>query len=303
VVPARIVGAAVGEPADVSHPRGTLFVAAPLASCGGAILEWDLAASKLLRTACLGLPAASMHLVRAGERLYALNDEEVHSGRTLVVVELPSLRVVRRVDLGAGGTSGIATDGTLIAVASEVGSERHRWSLTTLDATANVLARTELPGELQRGRHASIVVLGGAVYAGVTDNVTVKPRLIELDARGAVVKQLPLDVTDAHVSLAVRRGTLLVAGGQELLEVSPRLEILARHSVPVSDGLAVAADGRVLTGEGEILTDAFTRERSLPWAGQAVWMFQLLWMDKSAVRISADGTGAGPVVVTWVALP
>jgi hypothetical protein len=303
VVPARIVGAAVGEPADASHPRGTLFVAAPLTSCGGAILEWDLAASKPLRSVCLGLPAANMHLARAGARLYVLNDEEVHTGRTLVVVELPSLRVARRVDLGAGGTSGIATDGTLVAVASEVGSERHRWSLTTLDATANVLARTELAGELQRGRHASIVVLGGAVYAGVTDSATAKPRLVELDARAAVVKQLPLDLTNPHVSLATKRGALLVAGGQELLEVSPRLDLLARHSVPASDGLAVAVDGRVLTGEGEILNDALTAERSLPWAGRPAWMFQLLWLDKSAVKVSADSTGGGPVVVTWVALP
>jgi len=305
VASGRSLGAAVGSAPDAEHPRGTIFVAAPLASCGAAIVEWDLATSRSVRTACLGLPAGSMHVARAGAMLYVVREgyAGASEARTLATMEIPSLRVVRRIGLPSGGTSGIATDGTLVAVASGGGLEPRRWSLTTLDTAGNVLGRSESAGELGMPE-ASVAVLGGNVYVGLAASGGVRPRLVLLDSRATLVRQIAVEVSDSSVWLGVKGGAILVAGGSELLEVSSRLDVLARHPVSAQGKVAVSPDGRVLTGYGdEVFTDTLTLERTLPWGGHMHWVHDVLWSGTTAVEVTSEPTGGGPAVVTWVALP
>jgi hypothetical protein len=285
--PGTLLDAVAGELPSAQHPRGTVIVAASLQTCGPAVLEWDVARGRVARQVCLGLPESNMRLARAGNVLQVLAQGP---SRVLVRVDVGSLRVEHRVDLGVGSYSGLFTDGSFTAVASNPRYDQpaDAWMMTTVDRDGQVLGRATLRGALGHGPDVEIAVLAGRAFAVVTANPPADPkaRLVALNPDATVAKEMLIDTSVRLPTLAPKGNRLLLSLGSELLEVSAELQILGRHATSVRGRLAVSSDGHVLTAEGDVLSDAFTPERSLdPGEG---WVHAVLWLGWTPIVVGSS---------------
>jgi hypothetical protein len=284
--PGVLVDAVAGEGPSTGHPRGTAIVAASLAACGPSLLEWDVALQRVVRQACLGLPLSDMRLARAGGTLQVLANGQ---SRILKEVDAASFRVEHTLDLGVGSYTGVASDGALTVVASAARSDQARgtWEAATVDASGRLLGRLRAPGALSG--HVELAVLAGRAFVVLNADPPrdLRARLVALRTDATIAKEIPLDGPTEHPSLAVRRNRLLLATGDEILELSPDLDVLARHPASLHGSLAVSRDGHILTGNGEIVTDAFTPERYIsPGEG---WVHAVLWLGSTPIIV---GSGA-----------
>ena len=295
--PGTLVDAVAGELPSAQRPRGTLLVAASLQSCGPAVVEWDVGHGRPLRQTCLGLPESNMRATRAGGTLDVLAEGAT---RWLVQIDVATLRIERRTDLGAGSYSSVATDGVLAAVASNArGAPSDAWSLTIVDRGGHATATTTLSGTLSSGPDVELAMLSGRVFAVTLADPPAqpKPRLVAFDSNAVVVGQIVLDTQVRHPWLAVKGNRLVVSLGSEVDELSPQLQLLARHTADAHGRLAVAADGRILTGDGEILSDAFTPLRTVD-PGEP-WVHAVLWLGPTPVIVGSAAEVVRHARIDW----
>jgi hypothetical protein len=280
LTPGSLVDAVAGEEPSAKRPRGTVIVAASLATCGPALVEWDLAAQRVVRQACLGLSHADMRIARAGGTLQVLANGR---SRVLKQVDAATFRVQRSVDLGSAFRASVATDGALTVVVSDTGIDT--WELLVVDGTGQVVARSASQG--MTCTPVEVAVLAGRAFVVLRDNPPVndRPRLVALRADATIVREIPLAGGSATPWLAVKGNRLLAATGGEVLELSPDLDVLARHAVSAHGHLAVSPDGHILTAEGEILTNAFTVERRI--APGEPWVHAVLWLGSTPVAVGS----------------
>jgi hypothetical protein len=281
--PGVLIDAVPGEGASTSHPRGTVLVAASLASCGPAIVEWDLARERVARQACLGLPEADMRLARAGSTLQVLANGR---SRILKRLDVASLRVEHTLDLGAASYTGIATDGTITAVASAADGELGSvWELVTVDGGGRVLGRLRAAGRVSGP--VQMVASGGRAFLVLRERPPMdpSPRLVALGADATIIRSIPLEPSTDDPSLALKGDRLLVGLGTKLVELSRNLDVLASHPLSVGGSLAVSPDGRILTGEGDLLSGGFKVERHL-MVGEP-WVHAVLWAGSTPVVIGS----------------
>jgi hypothetical protein len=294
-----LLDAAPGEPPSPAHPRGTVLVAASLARCGPAVYEWDVARSRVTRAACLGGGQADVRVARRGGVLLVLT---VGPDVVLRPIDIASFQVTGRTRLGEFASSGIAADDGLTAVLSgpPLGSYADTFTVTTLDAAGHVLARVTSPGKKDWGPDPRVVVLAHRAFLvldadGPRDP---RPRLVAIDATAHVVGSLALDATTASTPpIAAKNDRLLVALGREVLEVSPQLAVLARHPVGTHGPLAVAQDGRVLTGSGEVLSNDFSPVGQL--SGTEAWEHAVLWVGSTPVVVGTEAEVVSGARIHW----
>jgi hypothetical protein len=275
-----------------------VFVAASLASCGPALIEWDVANGRVVRQTCLGLHESDVTIARAGGKL-----EVVSAAQSVVLcqVDAASFQVVHRVDLGPGPHATVATDGSVTAVAMDLphGLTVGGWVVVTVDASGGVLGRTAPLSAPQ----AQVTVLAGRAFVMLSAIPPAKPRLLELRADASVVKQVSLDGVVPAPPLAVKGTRLIVADGRDIIELSPDLDVVARHPLAFhpaqagSDSLAVSSDGHVLTSEGAVLSDAFTLERQLGHTED--WVHAALWIGSTPVVIGSGAEVVRSARVRW----
>ncbi len=294
-----LLDAAPGEPPSPSHPRGTVLIAASLARCGPAVYEWDVARSRVMREACLGGGQSNMRVVRRGGMLQVLT---VGPDVVLRQFDLASFQVTGRTRLGEYASSGMAADDGLTAVLSgpALGSYTDTFTVTTLDAAGHVLARVTSPGKKDWGPGPSVVVLAQRAFFVLDANGSgdSRPRLIAVDAAAHVVGSLALDATTASTpSIAVKNDRLLVALGREGLEISPQLEVLAHHATRMYGTLAVAQDGRVLTGSGDVFSNDLSLVGHL--MGSEAWQHAVLWVGPTPVIVGTEAEVVSGARIHW----
>lgn len=293
--PGVLVDAVPGEGPSAAHPRGTVFVAASLASCGPAIVEWDVGRERVARQACLGLGEADMRLARAGSTLQVLA-----KGRSRILAQLDaaSLRVEHTVDLGPASYSGIATDGNFTAVASAASGELgSKWEIVTVDGSGRVLGRLRTDGRVSGP--VQLVASGGRAFLILRESPPTdpRPRLVALGANATIIRTILLDANTDEPSLALKADRLLVGLGTKLVELSRDLDILASHAVSVGGPLAVSPDGRIVTGQGEILSAGFKIERHL-MVGEP-WVHAVLWLGSAPVIVGSFAEVVRAARIHW----
>jgi hypothetical protein len=224
-----------------------------------------------------------MRLARAGSTLQVLANGR---SRILKQLDLASLRVEHTVDLGAASYTGIATDGTFTAVASAAEGELGgAWELVTVDGGGRVLGRLRTAGRVSGP--VQLVATGGRAFLVLRDRPPTdpRPRLVALGADATILRTIALDAHTDGPSLAVMGNRLLVGLGTAIVELSTNLDVLASHPVSVGGSLAVSPDGRILTGEGDVLSGAFRPERQL-MVGEP-WVHTVLWLGSTPVVIGS----------------
>jgi hypothetical protein len=294
-----LMDAAPGEAPSQAHPHGTVLVAASLARCGPAIYEWDVAGARVMREACLGGRQANVRVVRRGGALLVLT---VGPDVVLRQIDVASFRVTGRTRLGEYASSGIAEgDGfTVVLSGPSPGSYADTFTVTTLDAAGHALARVTSPGKNEWGAEPRVEVLAHRAFfvLDADGSREPRPRLVAVDATAHVVGTLALDgATAGTPSIAVKNDRLLVALGREVLEVSPQLAVLARHPLGTYGSLAVAQDGRVLTGSGQLFSNDFSPVGQL--LGREAWEHAVLWVGPIAVVLGTDAEVVSGARIHW----
>ncbi len=113
-----------------------------------------------------------------------------------------------------------------------------------------------------------------------------------------MVGSLALDAATASTPpVAVKNDRLLVALGREVLEISPQLVVLARHAVGTYGPLAVAQDGRVLTGSGEVLSNDFSLVGRL--MGSEAWEHAMLWVGPTPLVVGTEAEVVSGARIRW----
>jgi hypothetical protein len=286
--PGTVLDAVPGDLPGPEHPRGTVIVVASLEKGGPTLLEWDIARTRVVRRSSLALPQSDVdvRMARAGLKL-----QVIAMGKTLVLcqVDVASFRIDHRIDLGPATYSEVATDGAMTVVAMNPQDDEAlgTWSVVTVDGAGHVRGRMTGQGILGYSPNVRLAVLGDRAFVilAAEPPIEPRPRLVALNADATVERQIVLDTLVTLPSLAVKGNRLLVANRKELLELSPELNVLARHAVSVGGRLAVSADGRVLTGEGDILSDTFSPERRVGCS--EAWVHAVLWVGSTPLALGS----------------
>lgn len=298
------LGAVAGEPPSPSHPRGTLLIAWSLQGLGATLTEWDLARARIVRQASLDGAEGSVSVARVGSWLDVAVEGLTPQGRRVswALVDPSTLRVVRKVDLGIGASADVASDGALAVVvwnasSSVRGSEGDSWSAAVLDVDGRVLGLWRASTTHSSGARARVAVLDGRAFVAVPGQAPCL--LVALAPDGSVSRQVSL-ASGACGSLVVHDAHLLVGADRHVEVFSSELDRIARQS---SDGsmafFSIAADGRALTCDGEVLSRAFgagSRLRGLAWGS----CLTVLWSGDTPVAILTSSKGGEAAWVDWL---
>lgn len=301
------LGAVAGEPPTPNHPRGTLLIAWSLQGLGATLTEWDLARSRIVRQASLGDAEGSLSLARAGSWLHVAVESITPRGRRVswALIDDSTLRLVRRVDLGAGANADVASDGTLAAVvwnASGPDAGTDAWTVTILDIDGRVLGgwHTVVPhsSPARLRPRARVAVLDGRTYVTLPGGPPCS--VVALAPNGSVSRQISVASGTCGGSLVAFDGHLLVGADRKVEVFSPELDWIAGRPCESSMALfSVAAAGRAVTCDGEVLSSAFgvdARLRGLAWGS----CLAALWSADSPVAILTSPKAGDVAWVDWL---
>jgi len=287
-------GLVPGEPPGAAHPRGTVLVGWSLERLGPAVTEWDLARGRVVRQSVFGWPGGGAGLARTGNVLHVLasDDHRVRYAR----LDADTLRVTCHLDVGEGSPGALASDGALTAIGWQVERDGHERDLhvTLVDARCERQGQLFVPSSKDR---LDLAVMGGRVYGAV--HSARRSWLLSIAPNATVEKGVPLDVPE-HFTMTADGSRLLLLAENELLEVSPALDVVGRHPVaaPRTAFLAVAADGRMLTSDGDVLSPAFARVGHFP-PSEMLPMIPV-WVGDVPVLLSTDLMPLHHVSLAWV---
>lgn len=298
------LGAVAGEPPTPSHPRGTLLIAWSLQGLGATLTEWDLARARIVRQVSLDGPEGSLSLARVGSWLDVAVAGFTPQGRRVswALVDAISLRLVRKVELGVGADADVASDGALAAVVWNAsgparGAEVDAWSVAILDIDGRILGLWRASTMRSSGARARVAVLDGRAYVAVPGQGPCS--IVALAPNGTVSRQVALASATCG-SLAVFNARLLVGADRHVEVFSPELDRIARE--PSESSMAffsVAADGRALTCDGEVLSNEFRggpRLRGLAWGS----CLAALWSGDTPVAILTSSRAGETAWVDWL---
>jgi hypothetical protein len=298
MTPMGEMGAAPGALPSPEHPRGTIILAQSLHTKRPTLTEWDLAREEVVRRVQLGGSGDIARVVRTGPVLHAVVGEPVR----YLQVDAATWKVLHVTPLAREGYDvEIASDGTLTIVAFEQGT--NAWQAATLDAAGHVLGtlRRAMRPRLVGNARDTLAVLGGKAY------VVVRPgleghHLLTLAPDASVIADTALDTHGPGPTIGVQRGRLVIGDAHEILELSPQLEVTARHCVPFGAdvSLAASADGRVVTSHGDLLSAALVQQSSYQGAGGGPR--QALWVGDTPVLVSVDAMAFTYGWVAWLDL-
>lgn len=301
------LGAVAGEPPTPNHPRGTVLIAWSLQGLGATLTEWDLARSRIVRQASLGDAEGSLGLARAGSWLDVAIESITSQGRRVswALVDQNTLRLVRRVDLGAGSNADVASDGTLAAVVwnasgPEAGSDA--WTVAILDLDGRVLGRWHTTAPHSSAARAAprgrVAVLDGRTFVTLPGEPPCS--VVALTPNGSVSRQISIASGTCGGSLVVHDGHLLVGADRNVDVFSPELDWMAGRPSESSMALfSIAAGGRAVTCDGEVLSSAFgvdARLRGLAWGS----CLAALWAADSPVAILTSPKAGDVAWVDWL---
>ncbi len=222
--------------------------------------------------------------------------ERGDAARTARFQALPARPIeARRVSLGATPVGGAVATGAGLAV----GAGR---ALCLLEPRSGDVTRVELGGP---PAHAPAVDAAGRVWL-----LTARAELLVTESNGTILTRRPLPVRGAKLRAApvLSRGALVVAAGNELLEVDVDGAVRAEVTLPDTPSIALASDGarvfaatdlgRVFTWDGARAPVELPRVGGLPTSSMTITSAGPALVVDAARVVRLDRHA--PTWVTWV---